>query len=84
MTRDDVIAMATEKGLAYKSKYLATNDSYQFNEERLLDFSNAIAAKAAADEREALLLLFPHPYTEYFGDYIQDAIRARSTKGSDV
>ena len=53
MSGEDVIAMATEKGLAYKSKYLATNDNYQFNEERLLDFSNAIAAKAAADEREA-------------------------------
>ena len=53
---------------------------YTFN----LDELNTLAAKAAADEREALLLLFPHPYTEYFGDYIQDAIRARSTKGSDV
>jgi hypothetical protein len=40
----------------------------------------ARVAQAQAEERERIAALFPQPHQEYFGQEIQDAIRARGGK----
>jgi hypothetical protein len=65
MTEDEIIEMARDADWGHASANL-----YAPALER---FAKLVAAK----EREACAKLFPQPHMEYFGQYIQDAIRAR-------
>jgi hypothetical protein len=68
MTQDEIIEMAQECGLIGMRPHL--DGIYS---EALVAFAKLVAAK----EREAFAKLFPQPHMEYFGQDIQDAIRAR-------
>ena len=75
MTQDEMIEMAEQAGVAFSS------DDYpdiwgvhmHVGKQEIEAFAKLIAAK----EREACAKLFPQPHMEYFGQDIQDAIRAR-------
>jgi hypothetical protein len=50
---------------------------YYNTDEQLQAFFQRLVALVRADEREACAVLFNQPRMEYFGQEIQDAIRAR-------
>ena len=50
---------------------------YYNTDEQLQAFFQRLVALVRADEREACAVLFNQPHMEYFGQEIQDAIRAR-------
>jgi hypothetical protein len=64
MTEDEIIEMARQVG-------------YPIQHPEWQKATEEFAALVAAKEREACAKLFPQPHMEYFGQDIQDAIRAR-------
>jgi hypothetical protein len=71
MTQDEVIEMAEQSNL------LGVIDSFHYDTKNWVEEAIAFAKLVAAKEREACAKLFPQPHMEYFGQDIQDAIRAR-------
>jgi hypothetical protein len=78
MKQDEIIEMARQVGFQvdeYAKQFQPSFISwggYSIHKE-LEAFAKLVAAK----EREACAKLFPQPHMEYFGQDIQDAIRAR-------
>jgi len=83
MTQDEIIEIAKEAGFPIFGTKVVANDPMQqmladavtqHYHESAIQFAKLVAAK----EREACAKLFPQPHMEYFGQDIQDAIRARA------
>jgi regulator of sigma D len=72
MTQDEIIEMARQ-AWADAGEGWVVKDWFDDRAKAFEAFAKLIAAK----EREACAKLFPQPYMEYFGQDIQDAIRAR-------
>lgn len=74
MTHDEIIEMAREAGF---EDFVRWSERYPHEVQRWIERMKAFAKLAAAKEREACAKLFSQPHMEYFGQDIQDAIRAR-------
>jgi len=73
MKQDEIIEMARQHFCRVEYDNGNVHECYEFSLEELEAFAKLVAAK----EREACAKLFPQPHMEYFGQDIQDAIRAR-------
>lgn len=68
LTKEQIINLCEEAGVV----------SAMYGEEPICKLIDAAMKLGAEQEREEISKLFPYIYKEYFGEYIQEAIRQRN------